>query len=40
MAETDIKRGLQDLWALLTDEERAALVDNAIVQTFRKGESL
>ena len=40
MADPEIKRGLQDLWSLLTDEERSSLIDNAIVQTFRKGESL
>lgn len=40
MAETDIKRGLQDLWNLLTEEQRAAVVDSAIVQNIRKGDSI
>lgn len=40
MAELDIKRGLQDLWNLLLDSQRIEILDSAIVQTFRKGESI
>lgn len=40
MSEVDIKRGLQDLWNLLTDSQRIEMMDNAIVQTYRKGESI
>ncbi len=40
MGEIDIKRGLQDLWNLLTDGQRIAMMDDAIIQTYRKGESI
>lgn len=40
MAEIDIKRGLQDLWNLLNEAQRAEMLDNAIVQSYRKGESI
>lgn len=40
MGEIDIRRGLQDLWNLLTDAERIEMMDTAIVQTYRKGESI
>ena len=40
MPEIDIKRGLQDFWGLLDDYQRDILYDKAIVQSYRKGESL
>ena len=40
MGDVDIRRGLQDLWNLLTDAQRMEMMDNAIVQTYRKGESI
>ena len=40
MSEIDIKRGLQDLWSYLTIDQRADALDNAIVQSYRKGESI
>lgn len=40
MSEIDIKRGLQDLWNFLTFGQRVEAMDNAIVQTYRKGESI
>lgn len=40
MAEIDIKRGLQDLWGLLDDYQREVICDKAIIQSYRKGESL
>lgn len=40
MAETDIKRGLQDFWNLLDDDQRAVICNRAIVQSYGKGESL
>lgn len=40
MSEIDIKRGLQDLWNYLTIDQRVDALDNAIVQTYRKGESI
>ena len=40
MSEIDIKRGLQDLWNFLTFDQREEAMDNAIVQTYRKGESI
>lgn len=40
MGEIDIRRGLQDLWNLLTEAQRAEIMDSAIVQTYRKGESI
>lgn len=40
MSEIDIKRGLQDLWNFLTFDQRVEAMDNAIVQTYRKGESI
>lgn len=40
MSENDIKRGLQDLWSLLDDYQREVICDKAIIQSYRKGESL
>jgi CRP-like cAMP-binding protein len=40
MAETDIKRGLQDFWGLLDDAQREVICNRAIVQSYNKGESL
>lgn len=40
MAETEIKRGLQDLWDLLDDHQREIVCEKAIVQSYHKGESL
>lgn len=40
MSEIDLKRGLQDLWNYLTIDQRVDALDNAIVQTYRKGESI
>lgn len=40
MSEIDIKRGLQDLWSYLSDGQRISIIDNAIVQSYRKGESI
>ena len=40
MAETDIRRGLQDFWGLLDDDQRAVISNRAIVQSYSKGESL
>lgn len=40
MAEIDIKRGLQDFWNLLDDYQRDLICEKAVVQTYRKGESL
>lgn len=40
MAETDIRRGLQELWGLLSDSERKIICDKAMVQSYRKGEAL
>ena len=40
MAETDIRRGLQDFWGLLDDDQRQVICNRAIVQSYSKGESL
>lgn len=40
MAETDIRRGLQELWGLLSESERKIICDKATVQSYRKGEAL
>lgn len=40
MAEIDIKRGLQDFWALLDDSQREVICEKAIIQSFHKGEAL
>lgn len=40
MSEIDIRRGLQDLWSYLSDAQRISIIDNAIVQSYRKGESI
>ena len=38
MAETDIKRGLLEVWGLLEESQRAILCDKAVVQSYHKGE--
>jgi len=40
MAETDIKRGLQELWDLLDERQRDIVCNKALVQSYHKGESL
>lgn len=40
MAETDIKRGLLEIWGLLDDAQREYICDKAIVQSYRKGEAI
>lgn len=40
MAETDIKRGLQELWGFLDEPQRQIICDKAIVQSYHKGEAL
>ena len=40
MAETDIKRGLLEIWGLLDDEQREFICSKAIVQSYHKGEAI
>lgn len=40
MAETDIKRGLQEVWGLLDDTQRAIISERALIQSYHKGEAL
>lgn len=36
--EVDLKKGLQEIWDLLTDDEQNDLLRSAIYQSFRRGE--
>lgn len=36
--EVDLKRGLQEIWDLLSEEEQSELLRSAIYQSFRRGE--
>lgn len=40
MAETDIKRGLAEIWGLLDDPQREIICERASVQYYHKGEAL
>lgn len=40
MADTDIKRGLSEVWGLLDEPQREIICERATVQSFHKGEAL
>lgn len=40
MAETDIRRGLLEIWGLLEEHQREIICEKALVQTYHKGEAI
>lgn len=38
LGDIDYKRGLPDLWPMMDDSQRAAIIDQAIIQNYRRNE--